>query len=462
MWACIACSYRNLNSTAKQCHVCHTARINEMSSASQAVIDLTDFSPKHHAGSMESNRRRRRRLDGGFDMDAANNDPADPKPRQQQDTPAENRTHSGGIKSIRATESKSRVAAATNNKVLEVLEILSSDDDEINDDPGQRNRPHNSGNDEQSKNPSQYDNKLPRSRQYTKRPYKSTEEKKSIKYSGGKMVSDYQTLASSGNSNERKQSSTNSTASKKNHTKKSTSNSKQDKRRSIRDYCNNKNASQPIETLMQQAMFTLKERFGHSSLRPLQETAIRRALQRTHQIVILATGGGKSICYQLPALIGDGQPKPQCSVTIVVCPLIALMVDQVRNLHKKGIMTAACLSSSQTAKEKSEVYSRLCYDKRANKGKKAKSVTAVAASASESTPVQILYVTPELIKTDKFRVVLNKLYESNRLFQIAVNEAHCVSTWGHDFRGAYKELSWLREVFPDVPVMACESKFSSL
>jgi superfamily II DNA helicase RecQ len=114
-------------------------------------------------------------------------------------------------------------------------------------------------------------------------------------------------------------------------------------------------------------------------------------------------------------------------------------------------MTAACLSSSQTAKEKAEIFSRLRFDKNDKKGDKNK-----AKSVVEPKSVQLLYVTPELIKTDKFRGVLHKLYESKRLLQIAIDEAHCVSTWGHDFRGAYKELSWLREAFPDVPIMACE------
>ncbi len=169
----------------------------------------------------------------------------------------------------------------------------------------------------------------------------------------------------------------------------------------------------------------------------------------------MATGGGKSICYQLPALVGYGTSTRGAAdsfVTIVVCPLIALMVDQVKNLHRKGILTAACLSSSQSAKENADVYERLMVrGSKKEKGKGAKE------KKLEVTPIQLLYVTPELIKTDKFRGVLNKLYESRRLFQIAIDEAHCVSTWGHDFRTAYKELSWLREAFPDAPIMACES-----
>lgn len=239
------------------------------------------------------------------------------------------------------------------------------------------------------------------------------------------------------------------------NTKKSgQSNNENSSNKCLTDYYN-KQPTLPIRTLMQQASSILKQRFGHSTLRPLQETAIQRALERTNQIIIMATGGGKSICYQLPALVGFGKQPHDC-VTVVVCPLIALMIDQVRNLHKRGVMTAACLSSSQTAKEKAEIFSRLRLDKNDKKGDKNK-----AKSVVEPNSVQLLYVTPELIKTDKFRGVLHKLYESKRLLQIAIDEAHCVSTWGHDFRGAYKELSWLREAFPDVPIMACEFYFLS-
>ena len=181
------------------------------------MIDLTDFSPKRHAGSMESNRRRRRRLDGGLETkecssglenkdDASDNDLVRPKPRQHHAAFAENGTHSGGIQSNRATESKSQVATSSSNKMPEVLEILSSDDDddddEIINDAGQRSLPLNHGKDEQSKKPSQCDTKLPKSRESSKMPYKSTQEKKSI---DDKMVSDYQTLASSESSHEQQQ-----------------------------------------------------------------------------------------------------------------------------------------------------------------------------------------------------------------------------------------------------------------
>jgi superfamily II DNA helicase RecQ len=113
------------------------------------------------------------------------------------------------------------------------------------------------------------------------------------------------------------------------------------------------------------------------------------------------------------------------------------------------------LTGSLTGREKAEIYSRLLGGLNGD-AKKKKGMKVGKTDENNAMPIQLLYVTPELIKTDKFRGVLSKLYESNRLFQFAIDEAHCVSTWGHDFRTAYKELSWLRESFPDVPVMACE------
>ena len=117
------------------------------------------------------------------------------------------------------------------------------------------------------------------------------------------------------------------------------------------------------EELMGRANDILQQTFGHNSLRPLQETAVKEALKRNSQIVIMATGGGKSMCYQLPALAGgnnSGKVRAEnSSVTIVVCPLIALMIDQVNNLHRKGVHTAACLSSTHSAKVRSRKIMRV-------------------------------------------------------------------------------------------------------
>ena len=100
-------------------------------------------------------------------------------------------------------------------------------------------------------------------------------------------------------------------------------------------------------------------------------------------------------------------------VTIVVCPLIALMVDQVNNLHRKGIHTAAYLSSTNSAKAKAEIIKRLQIDRR----KKSMDEMKTSSGNVELTPIQLLYVTPELIETENFRTILTKLYESHRLYQ---------------------------------------------
>jgi RecQ family ATP-dependent DNA helicase len=209
------------------------------------------------------------------------------------------------------------------------------------------------------------------------------------------------------------------------------------------------------EELLQQAYIVLQQSFNHQSLRPLQKTAVINVLEQRSSVVVMATGGGKSICYQLPALVGGGNNKllraDNSSVTIVVCPLIALMVDQVNNLHRKGIRTAAYLSSTHSAKAKAEIIKRLQIDRR----KKSRDEIKTSSGNVDLTPIQLLYVTPELIETENFRTILTKLYESHRLCMFAIDEAHCLSTWGHDFRPAFRKLSWIRDMFPNVPVMAC-------
>ena len=228
-------------------------------------------------------------------------------------------------------------------------------------------------------------------------------------------------------------------------------------KRTLTDFYN-QNSNQPtasVESLMERATHILQSTFKLKSLRPLQQTAVKGALGGNSQIVIMATGGGKSLCYQLPTLAAGNASNQALTaknsrVTIVVCPLIALMIDQVNNLMKKGVKTAACWSSSHSAKEKAQIMKRLSIEKE----KPAKKANTKADSAA-LVPVQLLYVTPELIETQKFRDVLMKLHSAKRLFMFAIDEAHCVSTWGHNFRPAYRKLSWISESFQDVPIMAC-------
>lgn len=123
------------------------------------------------------------------------------------------------------------------------------------------------------------------------------------------------------------------------------------------------------------------------------------------------------------------------------------MVDQVSNLNRKGV-PAALLSSSNGERKNKEVMERLIgrtMDEKKKKGKHAKPLQSIT----------LLYVTPELIQTERFRRVLKELYQRKKLTQFAIDEAHCLSTWGHDFRPAYRKLDWLRNSFPDVPCMAC-------
>jgi ATP-dependent DNA helicase RecQ len=164
---------------------------------------------------------------------------------------------------------------------------------------------------------------------------------------------------------------------------------------------------------------TLKSVFGYDSFRPLQEEIVGSILAERDVFVLMPTGGGKSLCYQLPALMKDG-------VTVVVSPLIALMKDQVDALRELGV-AATYINSSLDA---SEVRTRQ---------------EAVAQGR-----VKLLYVAPERLMMPGFLKMLAAL--GARLAGFAIDEAHCISEWGHDFRPEYRELIRLRELFPGVPL----------
>jgi ATP-dependent DNA helicase RecQ len=164
---------------------------------------------------------------------------------------------------------------------------------------------------------------------------------------------------------------------------------------------------------------TLKHRFGFASFRPLQEEIIRDALDGRDVFALLPTGGGKSLCFQLPALIRPG-------LTVVVSPLIALMKDQVDALTASGI-PATFLNSSLAAGE-----------------------SRPRLRGLHNGEFRLLYVAPERLMLSGFLDDL-KRWNVNR---IAVDEAHCISEWGHDFRPEYRQLATLHPVFPEVPFMA--------
>jgi ATP-dependent DNA helicase RecQ len=163
----------------------------------------------------------------------------------------------------------------------------------------------------------------------------------------------------------------------------------------------------------------LKQYWGFSAFRPLQEEIIQSVLDGKDVLALLPTGGGKSICYQVPAMANDG-------LCLVVSPLIALMKDQVENLRKKGITAFA-------------IYS----------GMKRHEVTHTLKVATNSN-CKFLYVSPERLETNLFKEYLPALAVN----LIAVDEAHCISQWGYDFRPSYLRISALREELPKVPVLA--------
>src|ERR1039457_399689 len=163
----------------------------------------------------------------------------------------------------------------------------------------------------------------------------------------------------------------------------------------------------------------LKKVFGFASFRPLQEEIIRDALAGRDVFAVLPTGGGKSLCFQLPALVRPG-------LTVVVSPLIALMKDQVDALQAAGV-AATFLNSSLAAGE-----------------------SRPRLRGLHNGEFRLLYVAPERLMLSGF---LDDLKKWNvNLF--AIDEAHCISEWGHDFRPEYRQLSSLREIFPGVPMMA--------
>jgi ATP-dependent DNA helicase RecQ len=169
---------------------------------------------------------------------------------------------------------------------------------------------------------------------------------------------------------------------------------------------------EPIHQLLQQY-------WGHKSFRPLQEEIINSALQGKDTLALLPTGGGKSVCFQIPALAQEG-------ICIVVSPLIALMKDQVENLSNKGIKAVAITSEMQ----KREI--------------------DIALDNCVYGNVKLLYLSPERLETEIVKVRLQKM----KVNLIAIDEAHCISQWGYDFRPSYLKIKALRELLPKVPVLA--------
>ncbi|CEL52397.1 bloom syndrome protein [Rhizoctonia solani AG-1 IB] len=177
-------------------------------------------------------------------------------------------------------------------------------------------------------------------------------------------------------------------------------------------------------------MAKLKSVFGLESFRTNQAPAVDATMSGQDVFVLMPTGGGKSLCYQLPAVCTTGRTR---GVTFVVSPLKSLMIDQVRQLKSKGI-DVIMFSSDQSPKAAREARNRL-----------------VTSGAKPS----LVYVTPERLEmSGDMRNILDNLMRQGELARFVIDEAHCVSTWGRDFREAYQGLGFLRQSYPDIPIMA--------
>ncbi len=176
---------------------------------------------------------------------------------------------------------------------------------------------------------------------------------------------------------------------------------------------------QTCHTIAYYMYTTLKKYFGYDEFRPLQKEIIEKVLQKEDCVVLMPTGGGKSLCFQLPTLLNEG-------ITVVISPLISLMKDQVDSLLASGV-NAALINSSLT-----------------------QSAIEAVIGQIRAGGVKIVYIAPERLGIPAFEALLHTLPIS--LF--AVDEAHCISEWGHDFRPEYRNLNKLRAKFPNIPIIA--------
>ncbi len=167
----------------------------------------------------------------------------------------------------------------------------------------------------------------------------------------------------------------------------------------------------------------LRKHFGWNDFKPGQKAVVQAILSGQDSLAVMPTGGGKSICYQLPALIRQG-------LVVVISPLVALMEDQVMQLNKRGIL-ASCLHSGLNSSRRGDVFFSLQNDN-----------------------LRLLYLAPERLKGSLVRDFLTKKTEQGKLISIAIDEAHCISAWGHDFRPDYRRLGEIRLLCPDVPFVA--------
>ncbi len=193
--------------------------------------------------------------------------------------------------------------------------------------------------------------------------------------------------------------------------------------------------SSTVSSVEKEPVSILEEVFGYAQFRGEQQAIVEWATQGGDALVLMPTGGGKSLCYQIPAI---ARHRRGLGATVVVSPLIALMHDQVGALHELGV-AAAFLNSSLTSEQSH--------------------ATEQALLRGEVT---LLYAAPERITHPRFLALLDALYGQQKLSLFAIDEAHCVSQWGHDFRPEYRSLTVLHERFPHVPRIALTATADTL
>ncbi|EER59740.1 ATP-dependent DNA helicase RecQ [Acidovorax delafieldii 2AN] len=186
---------------------------------------------------------------------------------------------------------------------------------------------------------------------------------------------------------------------------------------------------------MSPSQSVLRDVFGYEQFRGPQQAIVEHVIAGSDALVLMPTGGGKSLCYQVPAIVRQRQGR---GVTIVVSPLIALMHDQVGALHEAGV-DAAFLNSTLSFDEAQDVELRL-----------------------QTGDITLLYAAPERLNTPRFLGILDSLYRGGHLSLFAIDEAHCVSQWGHDFRPEYRALTVLHERYAGVPRIALTATADAL